>query len=812
MYHICKNGPYTCIAPKVSKMCYFPVDLLYSYGSMRDSVVPKVDDGYVFLNLSRAFPLFGQNYSTLYLSTNGFLSVNQPFRLLTPKKLPLLNQVTFIAPFWSDINTAEGGEIFYSESTDQDLLDLATSDIRTYFHNHNFLAKWIFVVTWDSVAYFQTTTTAVDTFQVALITDGSLTFVLFNYKELQWPTEHVVGRSALVGFNSGNKTGYYMVPESLTTNISNLAFGSNCHFQGRWAFKVDKLHPEDPDGIVGKEWLVQRQFFACGSFLFSFSFLLEKSDTPTGKRTSWTNSLLYPYGPALDTTSQLSDDGSSPQIILSTQIPLFGNLYSYLYVDNNGLLSFSQPVNTFTPSDIPLLSGNPFLAPFWADVNNAISGDIYYRQSTDPNLLSRVTSDIRSYFNYLDFTSRWLFVATWDRVAYYGSLVNQQQTNTFQVVLTTNGNATFVLFNYGTIQWTTGTASGGVNGTGGIPALAGAGVDNGNQTGFYKIPGSLTPAIINISSTSNVNVPGRWALEVNKLNPETPNKGMVFVGVRLLLVRGVGCSAIFNWNVLWKTYQTDLLYPYGPMLDTANPKSDDGSSPKIQLSTQTPLFGSSYRYLYVVLLGSNLFTVTRTAFWSSHDIPLPSGSPIIAPFWADVDNEITGDIYYRQSSDLNLIARATSDIRSYFNYPTFTSQWVFVATWDRVGYYGSKSNKTNTFQVVLTTDGNATFVLFNYGTIQWTTGTASGGVSGIGGTPALAGVDSGDQSGFYKIPGSLTPDILNLSSSTNVYFMGRWVFKVDKRYPDFPDTGWSSYLYQVYLRFIKYDNMLHYMM
>ncbi|CAH2318181.1 sushi, nidogen and EGF-like domain-containing 1 [Pelobates cultripes] len=238
---------------------------------------------------------------------------------------------------------------------------------------------------------------------------------------------------------------------------------------------------------------------------------------------SWINSttstdLFYPYGSALDTICQKIDDGSSPIIYSTTPIPLFGRLYSFLYVNHNGLVSFSEPISQFTPSIIPMATWNPYLAPFWGDVDNRLTGDIYYRQSMDSSLQARATSDIRAYFNSSSFTSRWVFVATWDRVAYYGSVVSQQQTNTFQVVLTTDGNATFVLFNYGTIQWTTGTASGGVSGLGGTPALVG--VYSGNVSSFYTLPGSMTSDILNVTSTSNVQVPGRWALEIDKYNPE----------------------------------------------------------------------------------------------------------------------------------------------------------------------------------------------------------------------------------------------------------------------------------------------------
>ena len=87
----------------------------------------------------------------------------------------------------------------------------------------------------------------------------------------------------------------------------------------------------------------------------------------------------------------------------------------------------------------------------------------------------------------------------------------------------------------------------------------------------------------------------------------------------------------------------------------------------------------------------------------------------------------------------------------------------------------------NTFQCVLITDGNCSFVTYLYanGMIQWTTGDASGGTNGLGGTPAQAGFDVGDNMRAFSIPGSLTPAIINIDRTTNVDEPGQWTFRVD---------------------------------
>lgn len=50
------------------------------------------------------------------------------------------------------------------------------------------------------------------------------------------------------GLNSGYDTGYYTLPGSLSLGIANLANTSNVNFTGRWAFRVDQLHPKDANG------------------------------------------------------------------------------------------------------------------------------------------------------------------------------------------------------------------------------------------------------------------------------------------------------------------------------------------------------------------------------------------------------------------------------------------------------------------------------------------------------------------------------------------------------------------------------------
>ncbi|KAJ6650243.1 hypothetical protein lerEdw1_013478 [Lerista edwardsae] len=205
-------------------------------------------------------------------------------------------------------------------------------------------------------------------------------------------------------------------------------------------------------------------------------------------------SLMYPYGTSEgDSVNPKSDDGTSPEIIISVPFTFYGKPYTSLYVNNNGVVSFGVNVSQFTPDPFPLDGGSPFVAPYWADVNNILGGNVYWRQTTNQQILSRCTADINHHF----------------------SLPLPLQVNTFQAVLATDAKISFIILNYANIEWTTGIASGGnaKTGLGGTPAQAG--FDSGDKKNFYNIPGSRTPDILKIGETTNVQVPGRWVFQVD---------------------------------------------------------------------------------------------------------------------------------------------------------------------------------------------------------------------------------------------------------------------------------------------------------
>jgi len=100
----------------------------------------------------------------------------------------------------------------------------------------------------------------------------------------------------------------------------------------------------------------------------------------------------------------------------------------------------------------------------------------------------------------------------------------------------------------------------------------------------------------------------------------------------------------------------------------------------------------------------------------------------------------------------------------------------------------------NTFQCVLATDLTTSFAIFLYanGEIQWTTGDSAGGENGLGGTPAQVGINTGDKISSVTVPESLTPEIINISTTSNVGVPGLWIFQVDQQPQDSLGSKYSS--------------------
>lgn len=162
-------------------------------------------------------------------------------------------------------------------------------------------------------------------------------------------------------------------------------------------------------------------------------------------------------------------------------------------------------------------------------------------------------------------------------------------------------------------------------------------------------------------------------------------------------------------------------------------RNDDGSTLAKILPFNFCFYGTNYNSVYINNNGNVTFVNNLSSF-SAGGFPAGADTIMIAPFWADVDTRNVGSglVYFKIT-------------------PTY-----MIVKWDKVGYYNSSSDKLNDFQLIIS-DGNDPIipdgnnVAFCYGDMQWTTGSASGGTSGFGGTAANAGINKGDGINFFQL-------------------------------------------------------------
>ncbi|KTG01461.1 hypothetical protein cypCar_00034351 [Cyprinus carpio] len=413
--------------------------------------------------------------------------------------------------------------------------------------------------------------------------------------------------------------------------------------------------------------------------------------------------IFYPYGNE-DTKNPAKYFGSSPLIPLAQPFVYFGLIYNQLHVNNKGYLTFNEPFSQSYPNSFPAYSTRDIIAPLWTNIDITNKGTISYRQVTDSHLLNRASKDINQYYPNLNFSASWVFIATWDKVPYF---INRR-TSTFQVVLVSGKNMSFTLMHYGNI---------------GPTYYVNYGYDTSDSTDFFSIPVS---DVTYLSYTSNVNITGRWVFRVDYASD---NNG--------------------------------IFYPYGGVEDGISPQSDDGSSPLIPLLQPFVYFGREYDKIFVNNNGDLTFDKPLYQ-WYPYYFPAYSSIDIIAPLWTDIYNYEKGTISYRQVTDARLLNRASREINKYFPSLNFSASWVFIATWDKVPYFGN-SKAESTFQVVLVSGKNMSFTLMHY---DYITPTES----------VEFGFDTINSTNFFSNPVS---DVANLSFTSNVNVMGRWVFRVD---------------------------------
>ena len=99
--------------------------------------------------------------------------------------------------------------------------------------------------------------------------------------------------------------------------------------------------------------------------------------------------------------------------------------------------------------------------------------------------------------------------------------------------------------------------------------------------------------------------------------------------------------------------------------------------------------------LYFIQVNTNgaLSFTTSISEYTDDQFPTDTGYKTIAPFWADVDTTGIGNVTYRVTTDADLLRRANDHVRRGFPDKTFSSNYLFIATWDHVGFWDAQTRK-----------------------------------------------------------------------------------------------------------------------
>lgn len=132
----------------------------FEWSDISGTGIPLVlgDDDYKSVSLDFSFPFFGNNYNSMYINSNGFISFGAGYNYHDNSSIPsVISPGNFIAAFWDDLDPEAGGSVYYKNT------DSST------------------IVQFDHVLQFGEISSNDFTFQIVLSADGS---ICINYLKM----------------------------------------------------------------------------------------------------------------------------------------------------------------------------------------------------------------------------------------------------------------------------------------------------------------------------------------------------------------------------------------------------------------------------------------------------------------------------------------------------------------------------------------------------------------------------------------------------------------------------------------------------
>ncbi|XP_033729896.1 mucin-like protein [Pecten maximus] len=146
-----------------------------------------------------------------------------------------------------------------------------------------------------------------------------------------------------------------------------------------------------------------------------------------------------------------TDDGTSAEIPVSGNIPVYGTRYKHIHVSINGLVSLGNNTVGYNPRPLPIGTNNTvLLAPFWTDldIRNTTDSSVY---ATVYQNVQHNTNITKEWLPYLEpgFNPTWAVDVHWEHVSPYPAEIYHKKENTsFRLVLLSDGDRTFAAYDY----------------------------------------------------------------------------------------------------------------------------------------------------------------------------------------------------------------------------------------------------------------------------------------------------------------------------------------------------------------------------
>ncbi|XP_038045494.1 uncharacterized protein LOC119720051 isoform X4 [Patiria miniata] len=322
--------------------CSSPHEILFPFAEPDAVYLASTDEGTsVEIPLPFNMAVFDQNHGSLYVNINGSISFDGaqiPF-----VNIPQSGNKHLILPFFSNITTERVGFVTYRHflrTPENERLFCEADEIvgDVFSGQSNFSASFMLIATWYKVPS-KTPGPTRNTFQAVLVTDGTRSFAMFNYEDIQWS----YAQRDQVGFDAGDGVNFYLISEARTADIVNIDERSNIGIRGRWLFRIDQSSVELPTMNTTACEIATTCHIPDGA-------QCEGDGNPQGCTCSGSpqqcscslgffgldcSKILFPFGLRDDIVNN-GDFDSSGEIPIPVEFPFFGRYFNSIFVGFHG--------------------------------------------------------------------------------------------------------------------------------------------------------------------------------------------------------------------------------------------------------------------------------------------------------------------------------------------------------------------------------------------------------------------------------------------------------------------------------------------